>query len=483
MNKYKELLANTFYFLLNAFATKFISFVLVPLYTASMSAADYGLTDMSQTVISLLTPLATLNISEAVLRFIVEDRDSKEKYICLSLSITALSVVLVALLKPIFSLNAFGGLGLYHTWFVLAYAVNAIFLLCGNIARAAGEIRLIPICAAASSFVTLFASLVFVLLGHFGIVEYYATIILGPSVGVVLYFTFGRQLIMALKGASEISRIGCSELRALLRCLFRYALPLIPNSLFWWMGTSINRLFITGQIGIAASGLFSAAGKIPSLINTAYSIFQQAWQLSAYKENGHSKTSSFYSEVFRVVQAGLTLLCGVISLLSPWLASILLKGETLSSWPMIPMLLLANAMSMLSMFFGTIYTSTMNTGYIMRSTLYGAASCVLFTPLFIGQFGLYGACFASMVSQCLVLILRGIDSKKYLSFDAGWRRLAPSLAILLFQSLVIAIRPAGWSGISILCLLGVVIIQMPTLIYILKKFGGVAKMRLEMRRK
>lgn len=481
MNKYKELFVNTLYFLLNTFATKLISFILVPLYTSSMSAADYGLTDMSQTVISLLTPLVTLNISEAVLRFILEDKDNTNKYICISLAMTLFSVLIVALLGPLFNVDAFGGLGSYHAWFVLAYASNALFLLCGNVARAVGEIRLTPICAAVASLVTLIFTFLFVWIGQFDIVEYYISIIIGPSVGVLLYLSIGKQLNMALHGLAEVAGLSRRELQPTLLPLLRYALPLIPNSLFWWMGTSINRLFITGQIGIAASGLFSAAGKIPSLINTAYSVFQQAWQLSAYKESGRSKTPSFYSAVFRAVQAGLTLLCGLISVLSPWFASVLLKGETFSAWPMIPMLLLANTMSMLSMFFGTVYTSTMNTGFIMRSTLYGAVACTVMTPLCITQNGLYGACFASVVSQGLVLILRGVDSKKYLSFDAGWRRLAPSLGILFIQSMLVALRPTGWDRLSILCFIAIVIIQMPSLIYLLSRLVGVTKSYLKTR--
>ena len=55
-------------------ATKLITFLLVPLYTTYMSAGEYGLTDMSITVISLLTPLVTLDVAEAAVRFIVGDR-------------------------------------------------------------------------------------------------------------------------------------------------------------------------------------------------------------------------------------------------------------------------------------------------------------------------------------------------------------------------------------------------------------------------
>ena len=66
--KYRTLALNTGLFALTAMATRFISFFLVPLYTYHMSAAEYGITDMSATVISLVTPLATLAIADAAVR-------------------------------------------------------------------------------------------------------------------------------------------------------------------------------------------------------------------------------------------------------------------------------------------------------------------------------------------------------------------------------------------------------------------------------
>ena len=54
--RYKELLINTALFAVNAVATKLVTFLLVPLYTYFMTAEEYGITDMSLTVISLVTP-------------------------------------------------------------------------------------------------------------------------------------------------------------------------------------------------------------------------------------------------------------------------------------------------------------------------------------------------------------------------------------------------------------------------------------------
>ena len=120
MRRYSNLLMNTGLFALNALATRLMSFVLVPLYTAYMSTGDYGLTDMSATVISLVTPLATFSIADAVVRYIVSDRTRACEYAAISFIIIAFSIVIVAAFTPFLSLSIFGGLGDYSNWFVLA---------------------------------------------------------------------------------------------------------------------------------------------------------------------------------------------------------------------------------------------------------------------------------------------------------------------------------------------------------------------------
>ena len=72
-SKYKRLSINTALFAANAVATKLVTFLLVPLYTAFMTAEEYGVTDMSLTVITLVTPLVTLSATDAAVRFIIGD--------------------------------------------------------------------------------------------------------------------------------------------------------------------------------------------------------------------------------------------------------------------------------------------------------------------------------------------------------------------------------------------------------------------------
>ena len=464
----KNLISNTLLFAVNAIATKFVSFLLIPLYTYFMSAGEYGLTDMSLTVISLVTPLATLSIADAAVRFIVGDRARGFEYAFVGFGVTLTSAALVTLLTPVLDLPVFGGLGAYKGWFVLAYSSSALLQLCGEIARGVGEVRLIPVCAGVSSLITCVSAVA--LIGGLGmtVVGYFISVSLGPLIAVAVYLAVGGMGNLALDGARSVLGGGLGRIKELCAPMLRYSLPLIPNSLFWWVGTSINRFFITGMLGIAASGMFAAAGKIPNLLNTAYSVFQQAWQLSAFQESGDDGLEGFFSSVFRVLQAAMTMLCALISFLTPWLARVFLQGELYGAWPMISILLIANLMNVFNAFYGTVYTTTMHTSYIMRTTVVGAVACVALTPALVVPFSTYGACAASAVGNALVFAMRACDSRKYIRFDVGWRTLAPTLALLVVQSAVTAMQVPVWHVISGACLALVVALQGSRLLPLIK---------------
>lgn len=479
LNRFYNLLCNTLLFAVNALATKFVSFLLVPLYTAFMSAGEYGITDMSLTVISLVTPLATLSVADAAVRFIVGDRERGAEYAFIGLAVTLASVAVVALFSPVLDLGVFGGLGAYKGWFVLAYAASALLQLFGEVARGTGEVRLIPICAGVSSFITCASAVA--LIGGLGmtVTGYFISVSAGPLVAVAVYLSAGGMGRLVLDGARSVLGGGARReyLKGLCAPMLRYSLPLIPNSLFWWVGTSINRFFITGMLGIAASGMFAAAGKLPNLLNTAYSVFQQAWQLSAFQESKGEGLEDFFSSVFRALQAAMTVLCALISFLAPWLAMVFLQGEFYGAWPMISILLIANLMNVFNGFYGTVYTTTMHTSYIMRTTVVGAAACVVLTPLLIAPLGVYGACIASAVGNALVFAMRARDSRRYIRFDVGWRYLAPTLAVLVVQSALTAVQAPGWHAISGVCLIICIVLQGLQVFPLVKRMLGRIKRR------
>lgn len=76
-SKYKYLLKNSSILAISNFSSKLLVFFLVPLYTGVLSTAEYGIYDLIVSTVSLLLPILTLNIIDGVMRFSLDNTESK----------------------------------------------------------------------------------------------------------------------------------------------------------------------------------------------------------------------------------------------------------------------------------------------------------------------------------------------------------------------------------------------------------------------
>ena len=455
MSRYRGLLVNLLVFGVSTVATKLISFFLVPLYTSYMTTGEFGVTDMALTVITLAMPLVTLSAGDATLRYAIDDRGHADRYITLGLAANVLGIGLVALLLPVLDLSVFGGLGNYKVLFLAAYATNSLLAYHGNVARALNQLKLITWDAVLVSLTTAGSAVVFIAWLRMGVDGYFYSLVLGALTGVLLFAIAGRHL-------HRLTRIRRDD-RTLVRAMAAYALPLIPNALFWWMGTSINRFFITGMLGIAASGLFAAASKLPNLLNLVYNVFQQAWTLSAFQEFRKSDVSGFFSTVLGLLNAFLAVGAALLAASSPWLAAVLLKGEFYSAWPLIPMLLVAIYFNSLNAFYGSVFTTTLKTRALFTTTMAGALCSVALTWLLIPPLGLMGPCLAMAASNLLVLLLRMRASRGVIPVRVRPLVLTAGALLLAAQAAVMAIQPAGWQAAAWVLTACIALIQIPVI--------------------
>lgn len=431
MNKYKNLLVNIGLFGLSMFATKLISFLLVPLYTYYMTQGDFGVTDLAITVITMLYPLVTLSIGDAVLRFTIDSKENSRSYISIGFWITVMSCLLVALCLPALDAPFFGGLGRYKLLFWLSFVATGFTTFFGYVARALNQMKLITVASIIVSLITCGGAIVFIAWLRWGALGYFLSLAVGNGIGALVYLFGGKQY----RWISINPQLSLRS-KTILRAMLIYCVPLIPNSLFWWMSTSINRFFITGMTGIAASGLFAAANKIPNLLNLVYNIFQQAWQLSAFQEFKSKGVASFFNMIFHILNAMLTIGTSLLILLSPWLSSLMLKKDFYDGWILIPLMLLAFYFNILNSFYGTIYTASMKTRYLFTSTVVGAALTTFFTGILIIPFGLFGACWAMIIGNAAVFILRVFRSRSIMCLQVHWPMILICTVFLVIQAII-----------------------------------------------
>ena len=90
MNKYKKLLSNTLIFGIGTFSSKVMVYLLMPLYTALLSKAEYSTADLITQAANLLMPLAAIGMYDGIFRFAI-DAGEKKKEVFLKKSCRRLS--------------------------------------------------------------------------------------------------------------------------------------------------------------------------------------------------------------------------------------------------------------------------------------------------------------------------------------------------------------------------------------------------------
>lgn len=63
--------------------------------------------------------------------------------------------------------------------------------------------------------------------------------------------------------------------KKILKMILKYSIPLVPNSLMWWIMAAGDKYIINYFLGDSANGIYSLALKIPQIINMVYSLFIQ----------------------------------------------------------------------------------------------------------------------------------------------------------------------------------------------------------------
>jgi len=244
----------------------------------------------------------------------------------------------------------------------------------------------------------------------------------------------------------EISTIN----KKLLIQMLIFSLPNIPNLLSWWVVNLSSRYIIIGFCGASIAGLFSAASKLPAMINLLSTIFQQAWQYSSSKEYGKADSHQFFSDVFKYYSAFILVSCSGLIMITPLISKILLKGDFYTAWIYVPLLLLSATLGCYSIFFGTFYLASKKNFMAMVSTLAGAVVNLIVCFVFVPVIGVYGALFASVLSYFVIVVIRIIDTRKYANIVIQWPTLIVGWCILLIQASILMIDIPSKFKLSVL---------------------------------
>ena len=431
-NRIAFLLGNTLVFALGGLAIKAVSLVLMPLYTTALTAGEYGTAELLNSAIEIVLPLLSAGVVEALYRFSIDDDVPKDELFADSLVVLGGGVVCAgaacALGHVLWNMEHAG------SFFVLFCSV-CLFKATTQLARGLGHVRRFVAYGLINALAMVVSTYLLLVRAHTGIEGYLWSYTIGYLVGGLAAFL----------GSAEYRLLAPFRLdRALLRRMLVYSLPLVPNLLSWWLVSVSGRYVVLWGSGLAAAGLFTAASKMPSLINIVASVFQQAWQYSTAREINSPDRGAFFGVVMRGYSLATLTVAGLVIALNRPISRVMLQAEFAEGWRYVPLLMLVASFGVISIFFESFYQALKNSGVLMASTALGAGVNVVLGVALVPFMGPWGAGLAGAVAYMLVLVVRARDLRRRINLPIDRLRLTYQLALLISITACMSFDGGSW---------------------------------------
>lgn len=421
MERYKKLSINTLLFVLSNFGSKLVTLLLVPYYTYMLTTEQYGTIDLLTTTLSLVIPVITLSISDAVLRFAIKSEYDCETVFTNGLMVCCLSSIIVLLSIPILCyISIFNGIEIDFAVLLIAQIFYQFF---NQFCRGIGSVKVVAISGFLTTLSMLTLNIIFLTGMEMGVQGYFRALTLAYLISIL--FQIFTQKVWRYVRMGKISK-------TVLKVMLGYCIPMIPNSIMWWITDASDKYMIAFFVGVSSNGIYALAKKIPSILSMLHSVFFQAWQLSAVEESEAKDKSYYYTTVFNMFSCVMFLgISFAIFIIKPFL-KIFVDEAYFSAWKYVPFLLIAVTFSSFSGFLGTNYVAMKETKGIFKTTVYGAISNVLFNALLIPIFGMNGASVATCISYMITFVVRNRDTRKFvkINYKIKYNVVCASLIIL-----------------------------------------------------
>ena len=421
-NKY--LLKNTVIFSIGNFGTKIISFFLVPLYTNILTTREYGTVDLIYTIGMVLVPLLTLNIGESIMRFALDKDADCDKIMSTGITILIFGAIIGLLILPIANLfESVSNYSIYIYLYTLTLAFSQIFLC---YLRGKEFLLKYSIGNIIQSLTIAIFNIIFLIGMKKGIEGYLMAYILANVCTGLYGFWAGKVNLVIKKYSIDIE---------LSKNMIKYSVVLIPNSFMWWIMNSSDRMMVSAMISVTANGVYAVAYKIPTLLSTITTIFNQAWSYSAIREDESEDKEEYNNRVYEnLVTIVIVVATGLLMIMKPFL-SVYVGKEYYTAWHYVPYLIVGFVFMTLGSFIATSYTVHKDSmGFLISGTV-GALLNLILNFILIPMMGVSGAAFATCISYFGVFVYRIKDTQKYIKLRVFKRKQICGYALLILSAM------------------------------------------------
>lgn len=402
MSKSSALVKNTLIIAVGKLSTQFLTFLLLPLYTAVLSPQAYGELDLIVLYAGLLASTLTVQMEMSVFRHLIDARGKGNKANSPIVS-TSFAIALLGGLAGVVGIFI---VGLVFDLALTPYIAGAFFTLIFvnyflQVARGLGRNDLYAIGSIITGLTNIGLS-VFALLAL-------KTSIDGILGALIIANIIGAMFLVVKTGSFRLIRIG-SVKRSATKDLIGYSWPLVPNHIAVWGINGISRTIVAVVLGFVATGIYAAANKFTMIYTSLYGIFAMSWTEAVAlhlnkKDDFLSNTSNSMVKLFGSLAL---LIISASAVAFPWLVSEDFNEAKLY----IPLLIIGGFFASLMTHYAAIYLAAKETMRIAKVTFQAVTISTMLTLAGVWFIGLWAPAIALIITYVFIAVRRHYDTQR-----------------------------------------------------------------------
>lgn len=459
MNREKQLIKNTAIITIGKICTQLITFLLLPLYTAILSTKEYGIVDLLNTLVQLCLPIVTLQIEQAVFRFLIEfrEKDKEKKEI---ITTTMISVFIEICIYVLIFIVVSNFIHNDYKYFLLTNVVACIMSsIMLQISRGLGDNKNYAIGSFLIALFTIIFNIIFIVVFKYGAYGMLAANFIANIIGGVYIF-----ITQKLYKQIDFKFFKYDVFKK----LTKYSIPLIPNAISWWVLNASDRIIITYLVNAGANGCLSVANKFSGVYMTVYTLFNMAWTESVALHIKDKDNAQYISKITNIIMKLFsTMALGIIACM-PFVFKIMVNENYESAYNQIPILMIAGIFNVLIGLVSVVYIAKKDTKAIAKTSFYTAIINLIIDLLLVKKIGIYAASISTLIAYLTMAVYRYNDVKKYIKIKLEKKYISIILIIGTFIVIAYYINNLYLNLISlIICVITAIVVNKNSIGFIL----------------
>lgn len=420
MSRTKQLLKNTGILVIAKISTQLVNFLLLPLYTALLSTAQYGEIDIYTSLAMIIIPFLTLQVEMGIFRYFISCQDEKARQQIISTGFAVVGMALLLATVIYFLVSSWFPFrySLLLYFFYLSQTVSVILL---QVCRSMGDNLAFGVSSFIASSFAVVLNIIFIAVLRMGVEGILYTSIIAQVASSMYMIRRTRVWCFCRWGAID---------KSVCRNLLSYSVPLVFNQISSWAINYSDRIIILSFWGIAQNGIYAIANKFSNVTMTFFGMYNLAWTESVVRCIQEADSAEYINKLFELTfKVYLILIIGIINFL-PFVFPFMVDVEYQAAYYHVPILLTAMFFSGMAATIGSIYLAYNKTKNVsLTTTLAGICNVIVHFAL-LNYCGLYAASISTLISFALLFLYRFIFVRSFMPLACKPVRLLPQLVVL-----------------------------------------------------